>query len=152
MLCRNRECCFLMLASMTLAWAGQAAQSDGKAQPCKVTTKAGSHPCTAAEEAGIAAKQRHALEGYQAHASGQPYTKEEQGRALRLRLLGPEASPAAGPSAMSIRLDRRPRNWSVLCTMRRRRLATPEKQAFETVTQGRTATRRRGLDGAKITV
>ena len=89
---------FLMLASMTLAWAGQAAQSDGKAQPCKVTTKAGSHPCTAAEEAEIAAKQRHALEGYQAHASGQPYTKEEQGRALRLRLLGPEASPAAGPS------------------------------------------------------
>jgi hypothetical protein len=87
---------FLMLASMTLAWAGPGAQGDDKTQPCKVTTKAGSHPCTAEEEAALIAKQRHALEGYQPHASGQPYTKEEQGRAL-LRLLGPGVSPAATP-------------------------------------------------------
>jgi hypothetical protein len=85
---------FLMLASMTLAWAGPGAQGDDKTQPCKVTSKAGSHPCTAEEEAALIAKQGHALEGYQPHASGQPYTKEEQGRAL-LRLLGPGVSPAA---------------------------------------------------------
>ena len=89
---------FLLLTAMTVAWAGPGAQGDDKGQPCKVTTKAGSRACTAAEEAELTAKQRHALEGYQPHASGQPYTMDEQRRALRLRLLGPGVSPAAIPS------------------------------------------------------
>ncbi len=86
---------FLLLASMMLAWAGPGGQDDPKAQPCKVTTKVGSHPCTAAEEADMNARQRLALQMYQPRVATGPYTKEEQRRALLLLLFGPGASPAA---------------------------------------------------------
>jgi hypothetical protein len=85
---------FLLLASMTLAWAGPG-PDDAKAQPCKVTTRAGSHPCTAEEQAEVNTRQRLALEMYQPRQGAKPYTMEEQGRALRLLLLGPGASPSA---------------------------------------------------------
>jgi hypothetical protein len=86
---------FLLLASMMFAWAGPGGSDDAKAQPCKVTTRAGSHPCTAEEEAEMNARQRLALQMYQPRVGTGPYTKEEQRRALLLLLLGPGASPAA---------------------------------------------------------
>jgi len=88
---------FLAPALMTLAWAGQGGAENAKAQNCKATTQTESHPCTAAEEAKLTAIQRRVREAYGPHVSGQPYTVEEQRRALLRLLLGPEAAMPAVP-------------------------------------------------------
>ncbi len=80
----------LMLASTTFAWAGPGSQDDEN-QPCMITTGAGTHKCTPAEDALLIARQRQIRELYRPRPTGQVDTRQEPGRAL-LRLLGPRAA------------------------------------------------------------